>query len=541
MGGKNWYRVPILFCLASLNSGASPTISIIPEPVRVVIQGSTFPLSADTIILTDSLSIHEGQQLAEMLRPATGFALEVKSFAKAGVPVVEIHQDPSLLKLGEEGYQLKVTPQKIWIRARKPAGLFYAFQTIRQLMPTAIFQTSPTNRRSWDIPGVLIEDYPRFPWRGMLLDSARYFTPIEFVRKFIDLLALHKMNFFYWHLTDDQGWRMEIKKYPRLTLVGAWRKETLAGRLEEGGNPNLKFDGTPHGGFYTQNEIREIVEYARQRHVVVVPDIEMPGHAQAAIAAYPELGNSSVPLDVATMWGISENIFNVKETTIQFLQDVLAEVLDVFPSPYIGTGGDEVPKTQWKANPEAQSRMKELGLRNEEELQSYFTHRINEFLASKGRRMIWDEDAMKGGLAPNSLMISWRGVESGVSALHAGHEVVMSPDEFTYFDYYQSHDTAKEPLAIGGFLPLEKVYQYEPIPSGIPPKLISHLLGVQGNLWTEYIPNPSQLEYMAFPRVSALAEVAWTPREKKGYPEFLDRLSVHLERLRTLKVHFRPL
>ena len=525
-----------MICLAPAR-----TISVIPRPVQTRMQEGDFRLTPATAILVDEYSTYEGQQLSDMLSPATGFPLKVRRASKAGDPVIEIKRDPSLGKLEEEGYQLAVTPRRVTIIAPGSAGLFYGFQSLRQLLPPEIFHQTRIAQVEWTIPCVQIIDYPRFGWRGVLLDSVRYFVPKEFVKKFIALLALHKMNCFYWHLTDDQGWRIEIKKYPRLTEVGAWRKETMIGRLEDDNVGNLKFDGKRHGGFYTQNDIREIVEFGRIRHVNIAPDIEMPGHAQAAIAAYPELGNTGKPIEVGTTWGISENIFNVNESTIQFLQNVLTEVLDLFPSQFIGTGGDEVPKTQWKTSPEAQARIKELGLRNEEELQAYFTHRMDQFLTSKGRRMIWDEDTMKGGLAPSALVMPWRGEKAGIAAIRAGHDVVMAPDEFTYFDYYQSEDTAKEPLAIGGYLPLEVVYNYEPIPEEIPQELARHVLGAQGNLWTEYIPNPRLLEYMAFPRVSALAEVTWTPRDKKDYAEFLERLPYHLQRLSILDVNYRPL
>ncbi len=354
-----------MICLATIRTG-----SVIPKPVQIRVQDEEFRLTSATLILVDKYSSYEGQQLSEMLSPATGFPLKVGGAGAAGVPVIEIKLDPSLGKLGEEGYHLTVTPKKVTILAPKPAGLFYGFQSLRQLLPPEIFRRNRVAQVEWTIPCVQIEDYPRFSWRGVLLDSVRYFVPKEFVKKFIDLLALHKMNCFYWHLTDDQGWRIEIKKYPKLTEVGAWRNETMIGRLEDDNARNLKFDGKRHGGFYTQSDIREIVEFGRVRHVNVIPDIEMPGHAQAAIAAYPELGNTGKPVEVGTTWGISENIFNVNESTIQFLQDVLTEVLDLFPSRFIGTGGDEVPKTQWEVSPEAQARIKELGLKNEEELQA---------------------------------------------------------------------------------------------------------------------------------------------------------------------------
>jgi hexosaminidase len=518
---------------------AARAVSIIPKPVQMEVRDGNFRMTSAAVILAGESVAFEGHQLSAMLWPATGFALQVVEKVKAGVPVIELKLDASLEKLGGEGYRLSVTPGKVAIRAPGAAGIFYACQSLRQLLPPEVFRAARVADVEWTIPCVRIEDYPRFQWRGATLDSARHFMPKEFVRKFIDLLALHKMNSMQWHLTDDQGWRVEIRKYPRLTEVGAWRKETMAGRLPDDRNEALKFDGQPHGGFYTQDDIREIVEYARVRHVNVVPEIEMPGHAQAARAAYPELGYSGEPVEVLTRWGVSEYLFSVSEKTIGFLQDVLTEVMELFPSKFIHTGGDETPKTQWKASEEAQARIKELGLKNEEELQAYFTRRMDEFLVSKGRRLIgWDE-ILEGGLAPNAVVMSWRGEKGGVAAAKAGHDVVMAPTDYTYFDYYQSKDVDKEPLAIGGYIPLEVVYNYEPVPKEIPPEYAKHVLGAQGQLWTEYMPTPKQVEYMAFPRLTALAEVTWTQRESKDYREFLERLSTHLKRLGIFDVNYR--
>jgi len=539
--------VPLsLLCLACLgsaiHSSAGPkSISIIPKPVQMSVRDGVFHLTPATVIVTSKSLSSEGRQLSAMLSPATGFALEVRNKAAAGIASIELRLDKSLERLGEEGYQLNVSPRKVSIRAPKPAGIFYACQSLRQILPPEIFREALVTNVEWTIPCVQIEDYPRFRWRGALLDSCRHFIPREFVKKFIDLLVLHKMNSFHWHLTDDQGWRIEIKKYPKLTEIGAWRKETLVGRLKDNDAKDLKYDGRPHGGFYTQDDIREIVEYARVRNVNVLPEIEIPGHAQAAVAAYPELGYAGNPVEVLTKWGISENIFSVSEGTIRFLKDVLTEVMALFPSKFIHTGGDEAIKIQWKASPEAQARIKELGLKNEEELQGYIIRSLSEFLTSKGRRLIgWDE-ILEGGLAPNAAVMSWRGEKGGIAAAKAGHDVVMAPTNYTYFDYYQSKDTAREPLAIGGYVPLEVVYKYEPVPQEMPAEFARHVLGAQGQLWTEYMPDPKHIEYMAFPRITALSEVTWTPQERKDYPEFLERLSTHLKRLYILDVNYRPL
>jgi len=387
------------------------------------------------------------------------------------------------------------------------------------------------------MPCLEIEDYPRFSWRGMHLDVGRHFMPKEFIKKYIDLIALHKMNTFHWHLTEDQGWRIEIKKYPRLTQIGAWRKETIAGHFSK---KPMKFDGIAHGGFYSQDDIREIVEYAHRRYVTVVPEIEMPGHSQAAIVAYPELGNLSEKLPMRTYWGVDENILNADESTILFMQDILTEVLGLFDSEFIHIGGDEAPKKQWEQSTKAQARIKELGLKDEHELQSYFIKRMDTFLTSKGRRLIgWDE-ILEGGLAPGATVMSWRGEKGGITASKAGHDVVMATTDYTYFDYYQG-DPKMEPLAIGGYLPLQKVYSYNPIPAGMSKEQAKHILGAQGQVWTEYISTPKKAEYMAFPRACALSEVLWTPMEKKDYNNFIDRLDIHLKRLDILDVNFRPL
>ncbi len=428
----------------------------------------------------------------------------------------------------------------VTIRARRPAGAFYAIQTLRQLLPVEIFRQATVRGVAWTVPGVAIEDMPRFSWRGIHLDVARHFMPKEFVKKYIDLAALHKLNRFHWHLTDDQGWRIEIKQYPKLTEVGAWRSATIIGH-PQGDSSTWRYDGQRHGGFYTQDDVREIVAYAQARFVTIVPEIEMPGHSQAAIAAYPELGNTGRTLPVATFWGVDENILNPSDATIQFEQNVLTEVMGLFPGHWIHTGGDEAPKAQWKASPLAQGRIRELGLKDENELQGYFTRRMDEFLTAHGRSLIgWDE-ILEGGLAPNAVVMSWRGIGGGIAAAQAGHDVVMTPTDYTYFDYYQSTDTTREPLAIGGYLPLDSVYAYEPVPDTLSPEQARHVLGSQGQVWTEYIPDPKRVEYMAYPRACALAEVVWTPRAERDFSDFWSRLAVHLKRLAILDVNYRPL
>ena len=522
----------------ALDSG----FAIVPRPVHLTPKPGSFTLTGATVVTTDRASQALGYMLADYLFPATGFRLAVRSSAPTpGVPVISLRLDSTLRTLGDEGYRLDVSRSRVAIRAARPAGVFYAIQTLRQLFPPAILREAKVTGTPWTIPAVAIEDYPRFSWRGMHLDVGRHFMPKRFVKKYLDLLALHKMNRFHWHLTEDQGWRIEIKQYPQLTGVGAWRRETIVGRPDRRDSTLWRFDGQPHGGFYTQDDIREIVAYAQARFITIVPEIEMPGHSQAAIAAYPQLGNTGATLAVWTGWGVDENILNPSDSTIQFEQNVLTEVMSLFPGHWIHIGGDEAPKAQWKASPLAQSRIRELGLKDEDELQSWFTRRMDEFLTAHGRSLIgWDE-ILQGGLAPNATVMSWRGMDGGIAAARAGHDVVMAPTARTYFDYYQSADTTREQLAIGGFLPLDSVYAFDPVPPGLGPDEARHILGAQGQVWTEYIPDPKRVEYMAFPRACALAEVLWTPPGEKDYADFRQRLVTHLARLAVLDVNYRAL
>ena len=537
-----------------------PTIAVIPRPAHVVPLPGRFALTARTVIWTDPghADVTEvGRQLARYLEPATGFALAVRAGAPpAGTSAgaVVLRRDASLARLGPEGYLLEVRPDRVTARAPAAAGLFYAVQTIRQLLPADVFRPAPLgsepadtsgarSRRAaaWTMPAVRIEDVPRFAWRGGMLDVARHFMPKEFVEKYIDLLALHKMNTFHWHLTDDQGWRIEIRKYPRLTAVGARRAMTIVGHQAHGDTTRWVYDSVPHGGFYTQEDVREVVAYASARHVTILPEIEMPGHAVAAIAAYPELGVTGEPTAVAGRWGIFDNILNAEPSSVSFMQDVLTEVLALFPGRYVHVGGDEADKARWRADPRVQAHIRALGLKDEHELQSWFIRQMDAFLTQRGRRLVgWDE-ILEGGLAPGATVMSWRGVAGGIAAARAGHDVVMSPTSHVYLDYYQSRDRGAEPLAGGGFLPLDTVYAYEPVPPELTPAEARHVLGAQGNLWTEYVPTPKQAEYMAFPRLSALAEVTWTPRDGRDVADFRRRLVAHLRRLDALDVNYRPL
>lgn len=528
--------LPTLAAVATLSlTQAEP--AILPEPKSVRVGEGMFELRPDTVVVAPTDLRAKAEQLRGYLCPATGFEFPIVGRRPRGKGAIVLAKDAKLAALGGEGYRLASTPSGVEIRAAAEAGVFYGMQTLRQLLPSDVFRQAPIAGVRWTVPVVAIEDRPRFAWRGSMIDSARWFMPKEFVKKYLDLLALHKLNTLHMHLTDDQGWRIEIKKYPKLTEVGAWRAQTLVGHYSEN-LKEAKYDGQRHGGFYTQDDVREIVAYAAARHITVVPEIEMPGHAQAAIAAYPELGNTGRALEVHPTWGVNENVFNVNENTILFLQDVLTEVIALFPSKFIHIGGDECPKKQWRESPVAQARKQELGLKDEDELQSWFVRSMDTFLDGKGRRLIgWDE-ILEGGLAEGATVMSWRGIQGGVTAAKAGHDVVMSPTSHLYLDYRQSRDPG-EPLAIGGFLPLARVYSYEPIPAGLSDDEAKHVLGAQGNVWTEYIPTPKRFEYFAFPRLCALAEVVWTPKERKDYARFLAALKAHGKRLEALDVNYR--
>jgi hexosaminidase len=512
-------------------------ISIIPEPQQLKPTGGHFQLNASTQIIAEGPLADVANLFIDWTAPALGFRLGITPGKSNRENAILLRLDPDLTRLGLEGYQLVAGSHSVEITAPAPAGVFYGLQTLRQLLLETIFSQTPLPEQKWDLPCVEIEDAPRFPWRGTMLDVGRHFMPKEFVLRFIDLMALHKLNLFHWHLTDDQGWRIEIKKYPRLTEVGAWRKESLVGHYNDSID-HPKYDGIPHGGFYTQDEIREVIEYARQRFITILPEIEMPGHAQAIIAAYPELGNTSEPLDVYKTWGINRHICNIEESTIQFMQDVLREVMDLFPSKLIHIGGDEVLTDEWRESPAAQKRMKELGLLDEHQLQSYFLRRIEDFLSAHGHRLVgWDE-ILEDGLSPTAVVMSWRCNGSDAEAANSGRDVIAAPYESVYLDYYQLQNKNEQPLSIGGYTPLSKVYQFEPVAESVSEQNRAHILGVQAQLWTEYMPTPTHVEYMAFPRLCALSEIAWTNPAQKNYADFIQRLVHHQNRLDNLKVNY---
>lgn len=505
-----------------------PALALVPMPQSVQPTSGTFTLSPQAAIVAPATLSKEAGFLGDLLRKPTGFLLPVTKAGKAGDLVLRLDTKAGV---GPEGYTLSVKPAGVTISAESPAGIFYGIQTFRQLMPVAVERRWQT-MAEWTVPGVEIRDSPRFGWRGSHVDVSRHFMPKEFLFKYLDLMALHKLNVFHWHLTDDQGWRIEIKRYPKLTSVGSVRSRSMLKYSP------AEFEDKPHGGFYTQEDVREVVAYAKARHIRVVPEIEMPGHAQAAIAAYPELGNTGEQLPVATTWGVINNVFNTEDSTIKFLQNVLEEVMTLFPGEFIHIGGDECPKDQWKASPRVQAKMNALGLKDEHEMQSWFIRQMDQFLDAKGRRLIGWSEILEGGLAPGAALMVWLGDDGALEAVRSGHDVVMAQTSHTYFDYYQA-PKATEPHAIGGFLPLEKVYAYEPILPAMTAEQAKHVMGVQYQLWTEYIRTPAHLEYMAFPRACALSEVAWTEKAGRDFGSFQSRLPMHLERLRALDVNFR--
>lgn len=513
-------------------------ISVIPEPVNVNPGEGHFQLSDKTpiIISEDTPELrHIARYLSDKLYTATWKHALIKTEQAASDTSIVLSIAKENTPDHEEGYALSVTPGQVTVSAQTTHGLFYGVQTLLQLLPPEIAFEDPSfipKNFEWTIPSVEIQDFPRYEYRGMHLDVARHFFPVEFVKQYIDLMAMQKMNRFHWHLTEDQGWRIEIKQYPLLTEVGGWRDSTLIGHYD-----SEKYDGIRYGGYYTQEEIKEVVQYADDRYITVIPEIEMPGHSSAALEAYPEFGcEPDKAYKAQTTWGVFEDIYCPSEETFTFLENVLTEVMDLFPSEYIHIGGDEAPKTAWENSELAQEVIEREGLADEHELQSYFITRIEQFLNSNGRQIIgWDE-ILEGGLAPNATVMSWRGIEGGIEAAQKGHDVVMTPTSYMYLDYYQA-DPATEPLAIGGFVSLEKVYGYEPTPDTLNEQEATHILGAQTNLWTEYIHTGDKAEYMAWPRSTALAEVVWSPKEKRDWFSFWGRLQPYFKRLEYMNVN----
>ncbi len=493
---------------------------IIPKPLDVNCKGDASFLLKDGVAVIYPENNQKMQDNAEFLVDYVEKQTGVKLTSHAGMPVdgaicltLDLNDDNA------EAYKLIVNDKRVCISGASEAGAFYGIQTLRKSLPVA--QDINVN-----LSAVEIYDKPRFAYRGAMLDVARHFYTVDEVKTFIDMLALHNINRFHWHLTDDQGWRIEIKKYPKLMSVASERKETVVGRWYSG-----IYDGKPYGGYYTQDELRDVIDYAAKRHITIIPEVDLPGHMQAALTAYPELGCTGGPYEVRTIWGVSQDVLCVgNDFTLQFVKDVLSEVADIFPSEYIHIGGDECPKVRWEKCPKCQERIKSLGLKSdakhtkEQRLQSYMIQEAAKYLKEKGKRIIGWTEILEGGLVPDATLMSWIGESGGIEAAHQHHDVIMTPNTYLYFDYYQSKKVEDEPLAIGGYLPIEKTYNYEPMPKELTEEEQQYIKGVQANLWTEYIPIFSQVQYMVLPRLGAAAEVQWTDPSKKDYKDFLRRV-----------------
>jgi hexosaminidase len=527
-------KIVSFICLVALISCSKPVtvkdIAIIPQPESVVTGSGAFCLNKKTVIVAREDAIPVAEFLKDFLKKGTGLDLPVVSKGQRNAIILSL--DPSQMnpEATNEAYILKSTSKNVLITATAKEGLFYGVQTLRQLFPPEIESAVVKTDIAWNIPVVEIKDGPRLPWRGLMLDCVRHFFPVSHVKNILDQLAAIKLNHFHWHLVDDQGWRIEIKKYPELTAISAWRvdRENLPWNERPAQKPGEK---ATYGGFYTQDEVRDIIAYAARLNIEIIPEIEMPAHVSCVFAAYPEFSCSGKKMGVPPggVWPITDIYCAGNEEVFSFLENVLSEVMDLFPSKYVHVGGDEATKTEWEKCPKCQARIKTEGLKDEKELQSYFITRMEKFINSKGKKLIgWDE-ILEGGLAPEATVMSWRSFDGGIEAAKTGHDAVMSPTSFCYFDYYQGPKES-EPPAIGGFLPLSKVYQFNPVPDTLTSEEAKHILGGQANLWTEYIPTPEHSEYMLFPRLDAMAEVLWTMPENKNYDDFLKRLTRQFER-----------
>tara|TARA_B100001750_G_scaffold62187_1_gene49437 strand:+ start:3761 stop:5560 length:1800 start_codon:yes stop_codon:yes gene_type:complete len=589
----------IIIYLFSISYGYAQKNYIIPEPTNITIPNSKeigFRLSKKTSIELSGIDNSRSfiKSFINYVKNETGFILNTKYNKKTNI-LFKVQS--GINNLGNEGYKIIILPkQSLTIEANSENGLFYGIQTLKQIIhytkrkrdddeftdfdivvkteeyknfnskqsinaanitttgyksinETGYFQglekTETKKLNAYDFASMIIEDTPRFGYRGMMLDVSRHFMPLSFIKKFIDLIAMHKMNTFHWHLTDDQGWRIEIKKYPKLTSIGSKRTETVAGHVLKSPvslriwKDVQEYDGIPHEGYYTQEEIKEVVAYASEKFITIIPEIDLPGHTSSLIAAYPEYGSSDKNIGVKTIWGIQEDIIKPNENTFNFLKDVFTEIADLFPSKYIHIGGDEANKKQWIESEEVQEIIKNLELEDEAQLQSYFISRMEKILNSLNKKIIgWDE-IIEGGLNPNATIMSWRGVEGGITAAKAGNYAIMTPTSHCYFDYYQRKSN-DEPLAIGGFTPLQKVYEFEPIPKELDLNQSSKILGAQGNLWTEFIKTPEQVEYMTVPRMTALSEVVWSKRKVRNFKEFKLRLNLYKYFLDLENINYSP-
>ena len=501
---------------------AGPAPAIIPMPRALSTASGQFNVTASTPVVVEAGSAAEpvARYFIDLLQRTRSLALQVDPAARANAKHAIDFQLTAGEGAGQEGYSLTISPERIVVSAGDPRGLFYGAVTLWQLM------TPGAAGEAISIPAITINDAPRFPWRGLMLDSARHFQSPQFIKQFIDWMALHKLNVLHWHLVDDQGWRLEIKKYPKLTSVGAWRVPAGAGAAADTdpatGKPRL------YGGFYTQDQVREIVAYAAERHITIVPEIEMPGHASASVAAYPQLGVTGThPPMVPADWGVYSTLYNVDDSTFTFLEDVLTEVMALFPGEYIHVGGDEAVKDEWKASPKIQAQMRKLGIKDEHGLQSYFIQRIGKFLNQHERKLIgWDE-ILEGGLAPNATVMSWRGIDGAIAAATAGHDAVLAPQPALYFDNRQNGPNDPSP-GRGWVISLEDVYRFDPAPAALQPDQLKHILGVQAPIFTEHMRTEERVEYMTFPRAAALAEVAWSPAERRDWADFQARLPAQL-------------
>ena len=523
-----------LFAFLLISSSATAQLpDLIPQPVEMKagLAGNHFTLNSNTIVLTSDTALGKSAAyLTGFLQKHYHLSLDTAKYAanerrKNVISLIRTASVPPNLNQ----YTLSVGKHGITISAATDEGIFYGVQTLLQLLPV-----TPAVK-TYKIAAVDITDYPRFDYRGMHLDVSRHFFDVAFVKKYIDYLAMHKLNYFHWHLTDDHGWRIEIKKYPELTEIGAWRNGTIIGLYPGKGN-----DGIRYGGYYTQEEIKEVVKYAADRYITVIPEIEMPGHSIPVLAAFPELSTTpAIPKKVAETWGIFNKFNNVllpSEQTFTFLEDVLTEVMALFPSPYIHIGGDECAKIWWKQSAFTQKLIKEKGLKDENGVQSYFIHRIEEFVNSKGKTIIgWDE-ILDGGLAPNAIVMSWRGEKGGIAAAKQKHKVIMTPENAMYFNHSQF--MKEDSLTANKFTPLEVVYNYDPVSASLAPEDEKYIWGGQGNLWSEYITNPAKVEYMLFPRLDALSEILWSPKNKRNYPDFKRRLKTQFKRYDLLNINY---
>ena len=535
------FLVPLVLLLT--NSCERPKVvadyNVIPLPQEITLSDkeSGFKLNGRTEIYyqaEDKDLERVAGFLSQYLEKALGWELKVKAEDRAEdrANAIVLRVDTSMTTA--ESYKIVVSAKGATITGADVEGVFYGVQTLRKSVPAEM-----ERGKILEFPSGEVNDYPRFGYRGMHLDVSRHFFTVDEVKTYIDILALHNINIFHWHLTDDQGWRIEIKKYPKLTEIGSQRAQTVI-KKNSG-----EYDGKPYGGYYTQEEIREVIAYAQDRFINVIPEIDLPGHMLAALAAYPELGCTGGPYKAAEMWGIFDEVLCAgNEQIYTFLEDIFAEVIDLFPYRYVHVGGDECPKTNWEKCAKCQEKIKELGLTSdaehtkEERLQSYVFTRIEKYINDKGRRIIgWDE-LLEGGIAPNATIMSWRGNEGGIAAAQQGHDVIMTPTSYMYFDYYQSKDVDNEPFGIGGYVPVEKVYSYNPVFAELTAEQQKHILGVQANLWTEYVKDAGHLQYMLLPRLDALSEVQWTMPERKNYDEFLGRLSNMANLYRKLGYNF---